>query len=576
MPSRMAIGLCGRGEMVYAADLKSVALWACGFKSRRPHQIILDKFQTPTGVCHATALAWAMRVVLLALLLILAGCGSSEKAARPADTLVRISDADARGLDPQMLSDLVSTRIASDQFEGLTRFDGKGEPEAGLAKDWIVSTDGKAWTFQLRDGLRFSDGVPIAADVFADALVRIRDKKSGSPHASLFAIINSISAANPSTVVVILNYPFPQLPALLAHPAMAALPFHRIDSAGEKWTADRPLVTSGPYRLAQWKLNQKLQFAANPHWHGGKPVMPKLIWRPVDNMQTSLRIMLAGGADTNSDFPTSRLAWLKQKYPELVKVNAFLGTYYFAFNTRRPPFNDVRVRLALAGAIDRNWIAKKMVASGNEPAWGLLPGILRPPEEYTRKLSAFQPSWSLRPRAEMLEQSRTFLAEAGYGPANPLRFEIRFNSSSEHRRAAVAMATMWREIGVEAKLLNSEASLHFDSLKRGDFDLARSGWIADLPAPENYLSVHRSDAGAQNYSGYANPAYDKTLDDALAEPDPAKRAEKMRQAEMILIAEAPILPLYFYVSRSLVQKDVTGWRDNPANVHPSRLLGRKP
>ena len=136
-----------------------------------------------------------MRVVLLALLLILAGCGSSEKAARPADTLVRISDADARGLDPQMLSDLVSTRIAADQFEGLTRFDGKGEPEAGLAKDWTVSTDGKAWTFRLRDGLRFSDGVPIAADVFADALMRIRDKQSGSPHASLFAIINSISAA---------------------------------------------------------------------------------------------------------------------------------------------------------------------------------------------------------------------------------------------------------------------------------------------------------------------------------------------------------------------------------------------
>lgn len=509
-----------------------------------------------------------MRFVLTLLILLLTACGQGGGARRGADgsTLVRLSDSDSRGLDPQMVSDLASTRIAADLFEGLTRFDASGRPEAGLAESWTISADGKSWTFRLHDGLRFSDGTPIAASVFPAALARIRDEKSGSPHGALFGVIDSIDAPDAGHVIVRLTNPFPELPALLAHPAMAALPFHRIKAVGEKWTADRPLVTSGAYRLDDWKLNQQLELSANPNWHSGKPATPRLIWRPMDNMNSAMRLVLAGGADIGSDYPPARHHWLKAQYPQLVRSHPFLGTYYFAFNTRKAPFNDVRVRRALAMAVDRDWIARQMVDAGNEPAWGLLPpglGEGRP----------LQPGWAAWPRAKRLDEARRLLAEAGYDARHPLSFEIRFNSSTEHRRAAVAMATMWRDLGVDARLLNSEASLHFDSLKRADFAFARSGWIADLPAPENFLAVHRSDAGAQNYSGYANPAYDAALDAALAEPDPARRAAKMRVAEATLIADMPILPLYYYASRALVRPNVTGWRDNDTHVHPSRTLG---
>jgi oligopeptide transport system substrate-binding protein len=509
-----------------------------------------------------------MRRLLSTLLLALTACGGGDNSSGTTSTsaLIRLTDNDARGLDPQMVSDLASTRIASDLFEGLTRFDASGNAEAGLAGPWNISADGLSWTFHLRDGLAFSDGYPITSAVFVKAIARIRDENSGSPHASLFAVIKSITAPDPKTVTIKLNNPFPQLPALLAHPAMAALPFHRIEKAGEKWTTDRPLVTSGAYRLKDWQLAQKLVLESNPYWHDGKPVSETLVWRPMDNLNSAMRSVLAGDADIGTDYPPNRHHWLKQNYPALVHSHVYFGTYYFAFNTRKPPFADARVRRALSMAVDREWMAKSMVNAGNVPAWGLLPpGLLNE--------NAYRPFWANWPREKRMDAARQLLAAAGYGPKNPLRFEIRFNSSSEHRKAAVAMATMWRDLGVDAKLFNSEASLHFDSLKRADFQLARSGWIADLPAPENFLNVHRSASGPQNYSGYANPVYEKAMDAALAEPDPKRRAEKMQAAEKIVIDDAAVLPLYYYASRALVSPRITGWQDNSGNVHPSRTLG---
>ncbi len=548
----------------------------CGFESRRPHQCNIwlrhkcadTKFLLVDAANGA--LANIMRTLcLLPLLLMLPSCNKDVASAsgRSQNVLIRLAESEARGLDPQISSDLSSIRIAADQFEGLTRFNGAGVAEPGLAERWSMTPSGLAWTFTLRPNLRFSDNTPINADVFNRALARIRDPKTASPHTSLFAVIESIDVSGTNTVTVHLTKPFPQLPALLAHPALAALPFHVIEEKSAAWTAARPLVTSGPYRLTQWRLNQRMVLSANPAWHSGRPAAQTVIWQPADNVQSGMRLMLAGGADISTEFPANRTAWLQDRYPKLVHNSGFLATYYFAFNTRRPPFNDPRVRRALSFAVDRRWMADKMIAAGNEPAWGLLPPGLGGP-------SAMRPIWSDWPRAKRLSAARALLQQAGYNAARPLRFEIRLNSSAEHRRAATALATMWRELGVEASMLNSEASLHFDSLKRGDFALARSGWVADIPAPENFLAVHKSDAGPQNYSGYANPVYDKALDDALAEPDPARRAEKMRTAEMILINDMPILPLYFYVSRALVQPDVTGWQDNVGNIHPSYTLAK--
>ena len=508
-----------------------------------------------------------LRLLPLLFVLLLAACSNgpvSPVAAPGPDRLVRLADAEIRGLDPQVYSDLASLRVAADQFEGLTRFDGSGQPVPGLAQGWTISPDGRSWTFRLRPDLHFSDDSPLHADVFARGWRRLNDPATGSPHTALFAAIADITAPDGDTVRVLLNAPFPQLPALLAHPAMAALPLHRA-RAGADWTAERPLVSSGPYRTRDWRLNDRLVLERNPRWHGGQAAIATVVWKPVDDPLAGMRLFLAGEADISGDYPQSRHAWLAQQRPDAVRTGDYLGSYYFTLNTRKPPFDDLRVRRALSMAVDRVWIARALLPMGNAPALGIVPPAL-----YDGR--AARPGWADWPLTRRRREAARLLAEAGYSPQRPLRFEIRINSSAEHRRMAVALSAMWKPLGVEASILNSEPALHFAAMRRGDFQMARSGWIADLPAPENFLAVHRSDAGEVNYSGHADARFDALLDAAMAQDDPALRAEAMRRAEVRLIDMMPVIPLWFYRSGALVAPRVAGWTDNPGNIHPSAAL----
>ncbi len=493
--------------------------------------------------------------------LLLSGCSAQpDPSARKRDHLVRLIESEAKGVDPQAYSDLATVRITGDLFEGLTRLNAAGEAEAGLASGWTASPDGLRWTFTLRPNLHFSDGQPITATLFADLFQRLKDPATASPHVGLFEAIETVGAFDPSTVEIKLNHPLPALPALLAHPAMAALPLHR---AG--WANERPLVTSGPYQLRDWVLNDHMSLAANPAWHDGKPGTSLIEWRPVTDSLVALRQFEAGLADIVGEVPSTRLAKIRATLPGRLHVAPYAGAYYFAFNTRRPPFDDVQVRTALSLAVERNWLSGTLLATGVKPAWGIVPpGITG--------LDAYHPDWANWPRSRRLAQAARLLKTAGYGPGKPLSFEVRFNSDTDHRRVAVALAAMWKPLGVEVRLFNTEASLHFASLRRGDFALARSGWIGDIPVPENYLAVHDSKSGPANYSGFHDDEFETLLKKALTVPVPTARAAAMRKAEERLMHQSPILPLYFYVSKSLVSARVGGWHDNLANVHPSRTL----
>jgi oligopeptide transport system substrate-binding protein len=164
------------------------------------------------------------------------------------------------------------------------------------------------------------------------------------------------------------------------------------------------------------------------------------------------------------------------------------------------------------------------------------------------------------------------MSEAGYGPGKPLQFQFLYNTSENHKRIAIALAAMWKKLNVNVELVNSEFKVQLSNLRLGDFQMGRAGWIADYNDAQSYLFLSQTSTKQQNYSRFSNPEYDRLMDEASVTADAGKRAALLQRAEEILLDEMPVIPLYFYVAKNLVSPKISGWRDNPMDIHYARDL----
>jgi oligopeptide transport system substrate-binding protein len=251
--------------------------------------------------------------------------------------------------------------------------------------------------------------------------------------------------------------------------------------------------------------------------------------------------------------------------PEYVKTYTYLGIEYLAMNTHVPAFKDKRVRQALDMALDREFYADKLLRAGETPAYGFVPpGVAN----YPGGVKAFFADW---PLAKRQAEARRLLAEAGYGPGHPLTFELLYSTGSSGAFVAAIQAD-FRAVGVEMKLTQAEGQVLFAQLNARNFEMGVAGWIADYNDANTFLYLLQSQTGQQNYGDYNNPAYDALLDKADHETDLKTRAGYLMRAEKIMIDDAPVLPLYFWVSRNLVNPEITGYAPNIIDHHRKRWM----
>jgi oligopeptide transport system substrate-binding protein len=499
---------------------------------------------------------------------------------------------DPISLDPPLTQGTWESRILADMIIGLTEGDAEGRPVPGMAESWTTSPDGLVWTFKLRDA-KWSDGVEVTADDFVYGLRRTLNPETASEYAYLLYFIAGAQAVNegkagpealgvralgPKLLEMRLLHPAPYLPEILNHQTTFPVPKHVVEKLGKDWTRPGNYVSNGAYVLQEWKLGDRIRVKKNPYFYDAQNVcFDEISYYPTRDAISAERRVRRGELDVNMEIQSNRIAYLRQpdQMPRHVRVHTYIGTTYLAFNTRDvPALKDKRVRQALAMAIDRDFITRKLMRGGQTPAYTMVP-----PGTANHKQGA-QPYWAGWPLEQRQAQARKLLAEAGYGPGKrPLALEIKHRSSADPTLWTPAVQADWKAIGVRATLIANEGQIAYTAYRMRDFQVADAAWIGDYNDPKSFLDLQQSSTGAQNYGDYNNPAYDALLAKADLEPDAAKRAEYLKQAEQMMIEDAPIAPLYFLVNKNLVSPNITGWVDNLVDQHRSRYLcvaGRTP
>jgi oligopeptide transport system substrate-binding protein len=495
----------------------------------------------------------------------------------------RGNDADPETLDPHRSSTVAEAHILRDLGDGLLTYDNRGTIIPGAARAWTASEDGLTFRFDLSPDGRWSNGEAVTAADFVYSLRRILDPRTGAKYAEVLFPIRNAAAVNrgqtpvetlgvqadgPLRLSIELEQPTPYFLELLTH--QTALPVHRasVERYGDSFTRPGNLVTNGAYRLRDRVPGGAITLEANPHHPAAADLAIRCVaFLPTPDMASAVRRYAAGEIDSLADLPVDQIADLRRRFGPQVVLGPSLGLAALAVNTRKAPFSDRRVRQALSLIIDREYLADGLNGGTMSPAYSLCPPGLdhyRTPPETEGRLGL---------PIDHEAEARRLLADAGFGPDHPLTVEYRFNVSDNNRTVAVAIADMWRDLGIRTRFVYTDAKTHFAYLRDGgDFDVARMSWIADYSDPQNFLFLLESGNDGMNVGHWSDAAYDGLMARAAAERDLGRRADLLYQAESIALRELPWIPLMHYRSKALIAPRLHGYHPNLRNAAPTRFL----
>lgn len=503
------------------------------------------------------------------------GASGTELAAE--QILNKNNGAEPQTLDPHRAEGVPASNILRDLFEGLVSEAPDGSLIPGAAETWQINDDGTVYTFTLRADGRWSNGDPVTAADFAYGIQRSVDPATLSQYSSiLFPIVNAeqivkgelspeqlgVTALDDRTLEIRLIGPTPYFLGLLTHSTTYAVHRPSVEKFGNRFARAGQLVGNGAYRLDEWVVQSHIRLLrSEKYWDDENTVIDEVNYFPIENQDAMLKRYRADELDFTQDLPFKQIAWIRENIADQLYISPYLGSYYYSLNLTLPPFAGApKLRRALALAIDRDVLTEKITGSGEIPAYSWTPRVTG----YTQQ----PPDWAGWTQEKRNTEARRLFKESGHSEANPLTIQILYNTSENHKRIAIAIASMWKQVlGVETKLLNQEWKVFLETRKQKTMPgVARNGWIGDYNDAYSFTQLLASD-NEQNDSGFANDEYDALLDRAAVEPDMQQRAELMEAAERLMLEEQPIIPIYFYVSKHLIKPWVGGFEPNIMDHH---------
>jgi oligopeptide transport system substrate-binding protein len=486
-------------------------------------------------------------------------------------------------LDIHQAQGLSAINLLRDIREGLLSFNVSGELVPGQAKSWQVLDGGKRYHFTLRPEARWSNGEAVTAADFIRGWRRAFSPETASATAGLLQLVLNANAVmsgkmaadalgikelEPGILEIVLTKPAPWILELLAHPV--SYPLH----SGSPDDPRQALV-NGPFILTTWVPRAQVSLKKNPQYYAANSVPADAVeYFPIEEPAAELLRFRAGELDVTETIPSGRYGWLEENLKSELRTHPYLGSFWLGINFRHSKLgHSIALRRALALAIDREILVRVVLGAGEAPGWSIVPpGV----GGYQPSLMA-ESNWSQKRReAEAVRLYEAAGSQAGFGRQKPLVLELRYNTSRLHRRMAVAVSAMWKQVlGVATQLVNEEWKVFVNNRKMGVVtEVFRGGWIADYGDPASFLELFVSD-NALNTSFYANREFDQLMT-STQQAATAERMELLRKAESVLIQDMPVIPLYYYVSRHLVNTRITGFEDNVRDVHLSRYLGISP
>jgi len=488
-------------------------------------------------------------------------------------------------LDPQAVTGEPEHKILMGLFEGLVTNDPVDlHPIPGQAESWEISDDGLIYTFHLRAGLKWSNGDPIFADDYVQSYKRMLTPAFASEYSYLLWFVNGaedfnkgkitdfaqvgFKALGAQTLQVTLKNRTPFLLKIIAsHYAWYPVPikviakFGPLDQRRSGWTKAENLVSNGPFMIKEWLPNQKIVLTRNPnYWDAVTVKLDEIEFYPTEDVATEERMFRTGQLDKTYELPVAKIDTYRKKYPELLHVDPFLCVYFYRCNVTRPPLNDKRVRKALALAINRESLVKNVLRGCHKPAYAL----------------SYPGTAGYAPRAKLeggVTEAKRLLAEAGYPDGKGIPpIDFLYNTNENHRSIAEAIQSMWRtNLGIDITLHNQEWKVYLDAQHSQNYQMQRSGWIADYVDPHVFLEIWTSGNG-NNDTLWSNPEYDRLFQAALAAKDDTERYEIYQNMDAILVDECPIIPIYHYERVFAMSPKVKGFYPTLLDIHPYQSI----
>lgn len=487
-------------------------------------------------------------------------------------------------LDIHRFKSTEAGNVLRDLGEGLTAYTADGKLIPGVAESWEVSTDGLDYTFYLRPDASWSNGDAVLASHFKAAFRRLVTPATAAASAKFLSMIRNagaivagdmqpdelgVDAPDEHTLQITLETPTPYFLQLLTHPSTFPIHTPSLEQHGDQFSRAGKLVTNGPYRLAEDNVGSTLVLERNPHyWNDDQTFFDKVTYHVLSPETETMRFR-AGDLDVTGNVAEGAFPKMKQDYSDQLKVSPALGVYYYGFNLTRPWLRDnLELRKALSMAIDRDVLVTRILGRGEAPAYGWVPpGI----DNYASQSVGYK-DWTQEKR---VAEARRLYEEAGYGPSNPVEIELRYNTMGGHEKVALAVQAMWRDaLGFETRLVKEELKVMLANIQEMEVtQVFRLSWAGDYNDAYTFLQLFEA-GNPQNLTAYSNPRVDKLLSLASTESDRAARRSYLEEVERISLEDHPVIPLYFYVTKHMVAKDIDGWAPMPLDYHYSRHLSR--